>query len=47
VKDEVLGYRDIPHSGQMHIKERFHLVAPDNLATDNFNSWPYLLWRQG
>jgi hypothetical protein len=31
VKEEVLGYRDIPHSDQMRIKERFHLVAPDVL----------------
>ena len=34
VKEEVLGYRDIPHSGQMHIKERLHLVAPDILHDD-------------
>ncbi len=31
VKEEVLGYRDIPHSDQMRIKERFQLVAPDVL----------------
>jgi hypothetical protein len=31
VKEEVLGYRDIPHSDQMRIKERFHLVSPDIL----------------
>jgi hypothetical protein len=31
VKEEVLGYRDIPHSDQMRIKERFHLVSPDVL----------------
>src|SRR5215469_12830689 len=31
VKEDVLGYRDMPHSDQMRIKERFHLVAPDVL----------------
>ncbi len=31
VKEDVLGYRDMPHSDQMRIKERFHLVAPDIL----------------
>jgi hypothetical protein len=31
VKEEVLGYRDTPHSSQMRITERFRLVAPDVL----------------
>jgi len=31
VKEEVLGYRDIPHSDQMRIKERLRLVSPDVL----------------
>jgi hypothetical protein len=31
VKEDVLGYRDVPHSDQMRIKERLHLVAPDIL----------------
>ena len=31
VKEEVLGYRDMPHSNQMRITERFRLVAPDVL----------------
>jgi hypothetical protein len=31
VKEEVLGYRDIPHSDQMRIKERIRLVAPEVL----------------
>ena len=31
VKEEVLGYRDMPHSDQMRITERFRLVAPDIL----------------
>jgi hypothetical protein len=29
VKEEVLGYKDMPHSDQMHIRERIRLVAPD------------------
>lgn len=31
VKEDVLGYRDIPHSDRMRIRERLHLVAPDVL----------------
>jgi hypothetical protein len=31
VKEEVLGYKDTPHSSQMRITERFRLVAPDVL----------------
>ncbi|MBV9503536.1 MAG: hypothetical protein JO323_00875 [Acidobacteriia bacterium] len=31
VKPEVLGYRGMPHSDQMHIREQFQLVAPDIL----------------
>ena len=31
VKEEVLGYRDIPHSDQMRITERIHLASPDVL----------------
>jgi hypothetical protein len=31
VKEDVLGYKDTPHSSQMRITERFHLVAPDVL----------------
>lgn len=31
VKDTVLGYRGMPHSDQMHIRERIRLVAPDIL----------------
>jgi hypothetical protein len=31
VKQDVLGYKDMPHSGQMHIRERMRLVAPDVL----------------
>ncbi len=29
VKEEVLGFKDMPHSNQMHIRERIRLVAPD------------------
>jgi hypothetical protein len=29
VKEEVLGYKDMPHSDRMHIHERIRLVAPD------------------
>jgi hypothetical protein len=29
VKEAVLGYKDMPHSEQMHIRERLRLVAPD------------------
>jgi hypothetical protein len=29
VKEEVLGYKDMPHSGEMRIRERIRLVAPD------------------
>jgi hypothetical protein len=29
VKEEVLGFRDMPHSSEMHIRERIRLVAPD------------------
>jgi hypothetical protein len=29
IKEEVLGYKDMPHSEQMHIRERIRLVAPD------------------
>jgi len=31
VKEEVLGYKDTPHSSQMRITERLRLVAPDIL----------------
>ncbi len=31
VKEDVPGYRDVPHSDQMRIRERLHLVAPDVL----------------
>jgi hypothetical protein len=31
IKTSVAGYRGMPHSDQMHITERFHLVAPDIL----------------
>ncbi len=31
VKEEVLGYRDVPHSDQMRITEHLRLVAPDIL----------------
>ena len=31
VKEDVLGFKDMPHSDQMHIRERLHLVAPDIL----------------
>jgi hypothetical protein len=31
VKEEVVGFRDMPHSDQMHIRERIRLVAPDIL----------------
>ncbi len=31
VKDSVLGHNEMPHSDQMRITERFHLVAPDVL----------------
>ncbi len=31
VREDVLGYRDIPHSDQMRITERFRLVTPDIL----------------
>ncbi len=31
VKQEVLGFKDIPHSDKMRIKERFRLVAPNVL----------------
>ncbi len=31
VKEEVLGLRDMPHSNEMHIRERIRLVAPDIL----------------
>jgi hypothetical protein len=34
VKESVLGYKDMPHSDQMHIYERIHLVAPDILHDD-------------
>lgn len=29
VKESVPGYKDMPHSDQMHIRERIRLVAPD------------------
>jgi hypothetical protein len=29
IKEEVLGYKDMPHSGEMRIRERIRLVAPD------------------
>jgi hypothetical protein len=29
IKDYVLGYKEIPHSDQMRITERIHLVTPD------------------
>ncbi len=31
IKEDVLGYRDMPHSSRMRITERFHLVAPNVL----------------
>src|ERR1700685_2715267 len=31
IKEEVLGFRSMPHSDQVRITERFHLVAPDVL----------------
>jgi hypothetical protein len=31
VKESVLGHEEMPHSDQMRITERFHLVAPDIL----------------
>jgi hypothetical protein len=31
IKEEVLGFRSMPHSDRVHISERFHLVAPDIL----------------
>ena len=34
VKDSVLGHEEMPHSDQMRIGERFHLVAPDILHDD-------------
>ncbi len=34
VKDSVLGHEEMPHSDQMRISERFHLVAPDILHDD-------------
>jgi hypothetical protein len=34
VKDSVLGHEEMPHSDQMRITERFHLVAPDILHDD-------------
>ena len=29
VREDVLGFKDMPHSDQMHIRERLRLVAPD------------------
>jgi hypothetical protein len=34
IKDSVLGHEEMPHSEQMQISERFHLVAPDILHDD-------------
>ena len=34
IKEDVLGFRDIPHSGQMRITEHFHLVSADVLHDD-------------
>jgi hypothetical protein len=34
IKDSVLGHEEMPHSDQMRISERFHLVAPDILHDD-------------
>src|SRR5579875_551083 len=34
IKDSVLGHEEMPHSGEMRITERFHLVAPDILHDD-------------
>jgi hypothetical protein len=34
IKDSVLGHEEMPHSDQMRIAERFHLVAPDILHDD-------------
>ena len=31
VREDVVGYKDMPHSDQMHIRERLHLLAPDIL----------------
>jgi hypothetical protein len=31
VKESVVGHNEMPHSDQMRITERFHLVAPDVL----------------
>ncbi|HXP84900.1 MAG TPA: hypothetical protein VN841_09280 [Bryobacteraceae bacterium] len=31
IKEEVLGFRSMPHSDQVRITERFHLAAPDVL----------------
>jgi hypothetical protein len=31
VKEDVVGYHDMPHSGDMHIRERIRFVAPDIL----------------
>jgi len=31
IKPTVSGYREMPHSPEMHVTERFHLLAPDML----------------
>lgn len=43
IKDSVLGHEEMPHSDQMRISERFHLVAPDILHDDITVSDPVTL----
>ena len=43
VKDSVVGHEEMPHSDQMRITERFHLVAPDILHDDITVSDPVTL----
>ncbi len=43
IKDTVLGHEEMPHSDQMRIDERFHLVAPDILHDDITVSDPVTL----
>jgi hypothetical protein len=43
VKDTVLGHEEMPHSDQMRITERLHLVAPDILHDDITVSDPVTL----
>jgi hypothetical protein len=45
IKTTVVGYQNLPHSDQMHIVERFHLVTPDVLHDDILIEDPIVLER--